>query len=105
MDANLLIDANRDYYPIDRVPEFWNWLEYMGNNGRVALVTEIYREIAKGSDDLSEWIKTPQMKSLSYGVHPVAIQNISPPAAISPMNQHPPPYCRVPANSKYEQAC
>ena len=26
LDANVLIDANRDYYPIHRVPEFWDWL-------------------------------------------------------------------------------
>lgn len=26
LDANILIDANRDYYPMDRVPEFWEWL-------------------------------------------------------------------------------
>ena len=26
LDANVLIDANRDYYPLGRVPEFWDWL-------------------------------------------------------------------------------
>ena len=26
LDANVLIDANRDYYQIERVPEFWEWL-------------------------------------------------------------------------------
>ncbi len=26
LDANVLIDADRDYYPIDRVPEFWDWI-------------------------------------------------------------------------------
>ena len=26
LDANVLIDANRDYYPNGRVPEFWDWL-------------------------------------------------------------------------------
>ena len=26
LDANVLIDANRDYYPLERVPEFWDWL-------------------------------------------------------------------------------
>ena len=26
LDANVFIDANRDYYPLDRFPEFWDWL-------------------------------------------------------------------------------
>ena len=30
LDANVLIDANRDYYPVARVPEFWDWLLEMG---------------------------------------------------------------------------
>jgi hypothetical protein len=28
LDANILITASRNYYPIDRVPEFWEWLVY-----------------------------------------------------------------------------
>jgi len=26
LDANVLIDADRDYYPLNRVPEFWAWI-------------------------------------------------------------------------------
>ena len=26
LDANVLITANRDYYSVKRVPEFWAWL-------------------------------------------------------------------------------
>lgn len=33
LDANVLIDANRDYYPISRVPEFWDWLVHLGHRG------------------------------------------------------------------------
>jgi len=33
LDANVLIDANRDYYPIARIPEFWEWLVYHGEEG------------------------------------------------------------------------
>ena len=35
LDANVLIDADRDYYPIDRVPEFWNWLAVMAELGQI----------------------------------------------------------------------
>ena len=26
MDANVLIRAHADYYPLDRLPQFWAWL-------------------------------------------------------------------------------
>ena len=35
LDANVLIDADRDYYPIDRVPEFWNRLAVMAELGQI----------------------------------------------------------------------
>ena len=44
LDANVLIDANRDYYPIDRVPEFWDWLLEMANQGLVKIPVETYEE-------------------------------------------------------------
>ena len=37
LDANVLIDANRDYYPIERIPEFWDWLAYQGRQGNVKI--------------------------------------------------------------------
>ena len=45
LDANVLIDADRDYYPIDRVPEFWNWLAVMADLGRVKVPQEMYEEV------------------------------------------------------------
>ena len=57
IDANVLIDANRDYYPTDRVPEFWDWLVAMGRRGRVKVPLEIYEEIIAGNDALVDWLK------------------------------------------------
>jgi hypothetical protein len=34
LDANVLINANRDYYPIDRVPELWEWLVHVDHGSR-----------------------------------------------------------------------
>ncbi len=45
LDANVLIDANRDYYPLDRVPQFWDWLIEMSSLGRVKIPEEISEEI------------------------------------------------------------
>ena len=58
LDANVLIDANRDYYPIRRVPEFWAWLVYMGEQGRVKVPQEVYEKVTDAKDDdLAEWLK------------------------------------------------
>jgi hypothetical protein len=57
LDANVLIDANRDYYPLERVPEFWEWLENAGGNGHAKIPIEVYEEIRDGKDDLANWAK------------------------------------------------
>ncbi len=59
LDANVLIDANRDYYPIDSVQEFWDWLVFQGNQGNVKIPAEIYEELKNGSseDQLTVWAK------------------------------------------------
>ena len=57
LDANVLIDANRDYYPIDRVPEFWEWLVNMGENDNVKIPIEVFEELKEGDDILSDWVK------------------------------------------------
>lgn len=63
LDANVLIDANRDYYPLSRVPEFWAWLIHQGAERRVAVPIEIYEEIKDGDDDLAKWIKKPSVRT------------------------------------------
>ena len=57
LDANVLIDANRDYYPIERVPEFWNWLLHHGERKNVKVPLEVHEEIREGKDDLATWAK------------------------------------------------
>lgn len=58
LDANVLIDANRDYYPISRVPEFWDWLVHIGENDLAKIPLEIYEEIKDGKDDFTNWART-----------------------------------------------
>ena len=58
-DANVLITANSSYYPIDQVPEFWNWLQHQGESGNVKIPLEIMEEIRAGrrdNDSLLDWI-------------------------------------------------
>lgn len=56
LDANVLITAHRNYYPIDRVPEFWEWLLHHGTEGNLKMPLEIVDEICSGTDDLADWL-------------------------------------------------
>ena len=69
LDANVLIDANRDYYPPKRVPEFWDWLLHKCRTGYVKIPQENYDEIVplgnvkkmnlkKNRVKLINWLKT-----------------------------------------------
>ena len=60
LDANVLITADRDYYPIDRVPQFWSWLLEQSQQGYVKIPYEILAEISGGSkqDQLIKWISS-----------------------------------------------
>ena len=56
LDSNCLIDANRDYYPIGRVDQYWEWLFHMGMSGKAKIPHEMYQEIGKGNDALAGWV-------------------------------------------------
>lgn len=62
LDANVMIRAHEDYYPIDRIPQFWEWLAAMGTNGVVKVPYEIYAEIEVSSGPLHDWFTDPQTK-------------------------------------------
>ncbi|MGA2116877.1 MAG: DUF4411 family protein [Bryobacteraceae bacterium] len=58
-DANVLITASNMYYPLDGVPEFWEWIDHQATNGRVKLPVEVLDEVLAGSkreDPLLHWI-------------------------------------------------
>jgi hypothetical protein len=62
LDANVLIDAARDYYPFDMVPEFWDWLLYQGSQGSVKIPQEIYEEVCDGRDQVAIWLREERVK-------------------------------------------
>lgn len=59
LDASVLIDAKNKYYPIARVPQFWEWIIDNAENGRIKIPYEILKELEAGTrkDTLSKWIK------------------------------------------------
>jgi hypothetical protein len=59
-DANVLITASNTYYPLDRIPEFWEWVHYQAKTGRIKLPVETLDEVLAGSkndDPLLDWVK------------------------------------------------
>jgi len=68
LDANTLIDAKRDYYPIDRVPEFWDWIIFQGQQRKIKIPIEVYEEFSdtkdkKGKKDtLATWADQIEVK-------------------------------------------
>lgn len=68
LDANTLIDAKRDYYPIDRVPEFWGWLVHQGQQGTIKIPIEVYEEFSDtkdkdgNKDTLATWAEVTEVK-------------------------------------------
>ena len=62
IDANVLIRAHEDYYPLDRVPQFWQWLEREAVAGGIKIPFEVHHEIAVSTGPLREWICHPEIK-------------------------------------------
>ncbi len=55
LDANILIRAHEDYYPLDGVPQFWDWLLVTAATGQIKMPTEIHAEIAISNGVLGAW--------------------------------------------------
>jgi len=62
LDANVLIRAHADYYPIDRIKPFWEWLLGQAQAGRVKMPREIYDEVAGSPDLLGQWLRQPEVR-------------------------------------------
>ena len=62
IDANVLIRADADFYALDRIPQFWDWLVDQGARGSVKIPAEIHDEISVGSDALAAWVKDSDVK-------------------------------------------
>lgn len=78
-DANTLIQAKNEYYPLEHIPQFWDWIVEQGELGLIKMPFEIYDEISAYADDLSDWIKDEDVKSallLDEAVDPALLQAV-----------------------------
>ena len=66
LDANVLITAHNQYYPLDVVPQFWAWLSNKGAAGVIKMPLETFEEIKDGGaddqeDPLFAWLHTNEV--------------------------------------------
>ena len=54
LDANVLICCFHDYYPIDRIPEYWDWLAFQGEIGVVKIPPFIWDEAQEQENQLAQ---------------------------------------------------
>ena len=66
LDANVFISAQRDYYPPNRVPEYWDWLAYQAETGSIKVPQPIWDEIKPHDEDLKAWISAHQDTFILY---------------------------------------
>lgn len=79
LDANVLITAKNQYYPFQRIPEFWEWLVHLGTTGAVKVPVEILEEVVGGADDLAGWLADSEnfdALRLDEEVDPAHIQTV-----------------------------
>ncbi|WP_018404289.1 DUF4411 family protein [Marinobacter gelidimuriae] len=57
LDANTYIQAKNQYYGMDICPAYWDWLDQQFQQGVVASVNMIGRELRDGKGELAEWAR------------------------------------------------
>jgi hypothetical protein len=82
LDASVLITAHSQYYPVDVVPEYWEWLRHVAEMGLVKLPIEIFEEVKDGPGDkdlLFNWLQDAANKKailLPDGADLGTVQNV-----------------------------
>jgi hypothetical protein len=71
LDANVLIRAHEDYYPVDRIPAFWAWLLDMASAGMIKMPRVIFDEITPPLGPLADWVKRRDVRDLMVLDEPV----------------------------------
>ncbi|GED22515.1 DUF4411 family protein [Halomonas halmophila] len=65
LDANVIIHAHDYYYHMDRVPEFWRWLEFHAENGSIRMPLETIDEVQGGDKaQHASWAKSREIRDI-----------------------------------------
>ena len=57
LDSNTLIEAKNRYYGLTICPGYWAWILQQHQALEVASIVPVRDELAKGNDDLTQWVK------------------------------------------------
>jgi hypothetical protein len=76
LDANVLIRAHEDYYPIDRIPQFWTWLLEMAEAAAVKMPIQIYNEVAPSRGMLADWLRQPRAREALVLAEPTDLARV-----------------------------
>ncbi|MFB3737472.1 MAG: DUF4411 family protein [Candidatus Velamenicoccus archaeovorus] len=57
LDANVFIQAKNQYYGLDIVPAFWDWLVDANADGKVFSIEKVAQELLGYGDELSDWTR------------------------------------------------
>jgi hypothetical protein len=72
LDANVLIQAHEDYYPVDRIPQFWTWLLDMAGLNIIKVPRVIFDEVMPPPGPLADWVKQKNVRDLMILSEPIA---------------------------------
>jgi hypothetical protein len=72
LDANVLIQAHEDYYPVDRIPQFWAWLLEMATRNLIKVPRVIFDEVAPPAGPLADWVRQREVRDLMILREPIA---------------------------------
>ncbi len=64
LDANVLIRAHEDYYPVDRIPAFWAWLLEKAEANVIKMPRVILDEITPPPGPFAAWLADKHVKDL-----------------------------------------
>lgn len=66
LDADSFIAPYRTFYSFNIVPSYWEKVKPFLENGRILVIDSVKKEILKGGDRLSDWLKSVSgLKSVS----------------------------------------
>ncbi len=57
LDANVLIQASKGPYRMERVPQFWTFIDEHLEQGNLRAPKMVYDELTDGNDHLAQWCK------------------------------------------------
>lgn len=57
LDANVFIESSKKHYAFDIAPTFWKGISNHAKSGLIVSIDRVYNEIARGKDQLFDWLK------------------------------------------------